>query len=60
MVQYFNPGDSQSLFDFTDALQELVKKNIEQKEEIDSLDKLIAQCKDALLSLQSKKEQENK
>ena len=34
--------------------------NLEQKEEIDSLYKLIAQCKDALLSLQSKKEQENK
>ena len=29
------------------------------QEEIDSLYKLIAQCKDALLSLQSKKEQEN-
>lgn len=34
MVQYFNPGDNRSLFDFTDALQELVKKNIDKKQEI--------------------------
>ena len=34
MVQYFNPGDNQSLLNFADALQQLVKKNIEQKEEI--------------------------
>ena len=34
MVQYFNPGDSHSLFEFTDALQELVEKNIEEKKEI--------------------------
>lgn len=34
MVQYFNPGDSRSLFEFTDALQELVKKNINEKQEI--------------------------
>ena len=32
MVQYFNPGDNQSLLNFADALQQLVKKNIEQKE----------------------------
>lgn len=34
MVRYFNPGDSRSLFEFTDALQELVEKNIEEKKEI--------------------------
>lgn len=34
MVQYFNPGDNQSLLNFADALQQLVKKNIEQKKEI--------------------------
>lgn len=34
MVQYFNPGDKQSLFNFTEALQKLVMKNIEKKEDI--------------------------
>ena len=34
MVQYFKPGDNQSMIDFTKALQELVVKHSEKKEEI--------------------------
>lgn len=34
MTQYFNPCDNRSLFDFTIALQELIQKNIDKKEEI--------------------------
>ena len=37
MVQYFNPGDNQSLLNFADALQQLVKKNIEQKMKVFSI-----------------------
>ncbi len=34
MTHYFDPGNTRSLFDFTVSLQELIRKNIEKKEEI--------------------------